>query len=326
MTVQPYPLRLTEQPGAAGSSRSLIRRVLRKPVPNATGSRCVSILGHAGQSVTNGSFAGRQLTQMTERHRSWLAGGADLTHLTSFVDSGEGTAVLMGDSRLICHVLWCADERSAHVLAGIDPAASIGSVTDPERLIRRPISPGDTIVIPAGMPHAFGPGILAFHLRVEAGPDQAAHEAVPTHGLSRFQGFNRRTICAAGKGYALERWKTTQPLRLEREDERWMFVTNLVGPVAIVWNGGSEPIAGGESRLLPASLRSLTLVPDGIAYVLCAYAPDLMQDIVAPLRLAGYRNDEIATVMSIDRASGPCVRVFGSDGRPPAACREPAAR
>lgn len=296
MTVLPYPLRLTEQIGEARDTRSRITRVLGKPAPGGTDSMSVSILGHPDQRVANGSFRSQRLTLVAERHQSWLKGETDLAHKASFVDSGEGTPVWVSGSTLICHVLWCANERSAHVLAGIDPGASAGAETDRDRLVRRSISPGDTIVIPAGVPHAAGPGILAYHLSVNAASDQVAHEPVPTHGLSRFHTFNRQTVCAAGSGFILERWKITQPLRLEREDDRWMFVTNLVGPVAIAWEGGSELVERAGSRLLPASLRSCTLIPDGIAYVLCAYVPDLVRDVVAPLRLAGYRDDEIATL------------------------------
>lgn len=304
MTTRPFPLRLTEHAGGARGASSLVSRVLRKPATDGTDSTSVSILGHAEQRVANGSFAGQRLAQVEDSHRAWLGGEADLAHRASFVDSGAGTSVQVNESTLIFHALWCADERSAHVLAGIDPAANAGSDTDPDRLVRGPINPGDTVVIPAGMPHAFGPGILAYRLSVGTAGDGWAQDPVPTHGLSRFEGFNRRTTCAAGEGFTLERWKITQPLRLEREDQRWMFVTNLVGPVAISWDGGAELIGRAESRLLPASLRSRTFIPDGIAYVLCAYVPNLMRDVVAPLRLAGYRDDEIAALGTMGSVLG----------------------
>lgn len=299
MTVRPYPIRLTEQPGDARAKRSLIGRVLRKPLPDATDSKCVSLLGHADQRVANGSLARQRLTQVATGQRSWLEGEATLSHRASFIDSGEGSSVQVSDSTLIFHVLWCVDDRSAHVLAGIDSGADTEIPTDPDRLIRRPISPGDTIVILAGTPHALRPGVLAYQLSVEATGDQGMPDPVPSHGLSRFHGFNRRTTCAASEGFALERWKITQPLRLEWPADRWMFVTNLVEPVAMSWNGGSELIGRAESRLLPASLRSITLIPNGIAYVLCAYVPHLVRDVIAPLRLAGYRNDEIAAVTTL---------------------------
>lgn len=205
----------------------------------------------------------------------------------------------IGGSTVVAHVLWCTDDRSAHVLAGIN-AASGGDKRIPEDdLVRRPVSPGDTLVIPAGMPYAFGPGILAYHLSVLAAPAGGSADPVLTHGLSWFDGFNRRTICAASPAFALERWKVTQLFRLERANPRWMFLTNLVEPVALSWEGGSDLIGRAESRLLPASFPSFTLVPDGVAYVLCAYVPDLERDVSAPLRLAGYRDAEIATIAAL---------------------------
>jgi mannose-6-phosphate isomerase len=272
----------------------LIRRVLRKSAPDGNDSSSVSILGHPDQRVMNGPFIGQRLDQVVASHRSWLVGEANLEHDASFEDHGGGTPVQVGRSTMVCHVLWCAGERSAHLLAGIDPAADDGSRTDPDRLVRRPVSPGDTITIPAGVPHAFGPGILAYHLSVPAAPNQRASHPVPTHGLAWFEGFNRRTICAGGPGFILERWKITQPLRVPRSGARWMFLTNLVEPVALAWPNGGDIIGRGESRLIPAGMGSLTLVPDGIAYVLCLSVPDLSRDVIGPLRRAGYRDDEIA--------------------------------
>jgi hypothetical protein len=46
------------------------------------------------------------------------------------------------------------------------------------------------------------------------------------------------------------------------------------------------------------------VVPDGIAYVLCLYVPDLARDVVAPLRRAGYRDDEIAGVVALPDGGG----------------------
>lgn len=304
--VRPYPLRLTEQVSDASGAPSLISRVLRKSLPGGNDGPSVAILGHPDQRVTTGPFAGTTLPRLAAAHPEWLGGDSGITHRASFEDHGGGTSVQVTGSILICHILWCAEERSAYVLAGIDPAASERkeNETGADHLIRRPVSPGDTLVIPARMPHAFGPGILACHVSVLTTPDRDAPVPGPTHGLSRFEGFNRRTICAAGPGFILERWKITQPLRLHRGDARWMFMTNLVEPVALTWDGGSELVGRAESRLLPALLQTCTLIPDGIAYVLCGYVPDLVSDVVAPLRLAGYRDDEIAILGNMRPALG----------------------
>lgn len=301
MTVRPYPLRLSERPEGTLAAPSLIGQVLRKTMGSEGHARSVSILGDPEQRVLDGPFAGAPLRRLAETHPSWLQGDAAIAVCASFHDHGGGTPVEIAGSTIVVHILWCADDRSAHVLAGID-AARDDSVTVEDDLIRRPVSPGDTLVIPAGMPYAFGPGILAYHLTVPAaptGPVEGSSVPAPTHGLSWFDGYNRRTVCAASPAFALERWKITQPLRLKRAHPRWVFLTNLVEPVAISWEGGSDLIGRAESRLLPASLPPFTLIPDGIAYVLSVSVPDLEHDVVAPLRLAGYRNDEIAAIATL---------------------------
>lgn len=295
MTVRPYPLRLTEHPEGSLAAPSLIGRVPHKTMGGESHARSVSILGDPEQRVLDGPFSGTSLRRLAGAHPSWLQGDAAIAVHVSFHDHGEGTPVEIAGSTVIVHILWCADEHSAHVLAGIDAAEDDDGIPGDD-LIRQPVSPGDTLLIPAGMPYAFGPGILAYHLGVPAAPVGGSADPVPTHGLSWFDGYNRRTICAASPAFALERWKITQPLRLERADPRWVFLTNLVRPVAISWEGGSDLIGRAESRLLPASMPSFTLIPDGIAYVLCVTVPDLERDVVAPLRLAGYRNDEIAAI------------------------------
>ena len=250
-------------------------RVLRKPAPTGPDCLSISILGHADQRVANGKFAGHPLGAVMARQRSWLEGEAELSHRASFVDTGEGTPVRLADSTVICHALWCMNDRSAYVLAGVDPMAQHDTGIEPDRLVRRSISPGDTITIPAAESYAVGPGVLAYRLSVPTPPGQEAPAPVPSHGLSRFDGFNRRTICAAGPGFLLDRWKITQPLRLQRGRDRWMFVTNLVDPIALTWDGGSDLIGRAESRLLPASLPECTFIPSGVAYILTVSVPDL---------------------------------------------------
>jgi mannose-6-phosphate isomerase len=70
----------------------------------------------------------------------------------------------------------------------------------------------------------------------------------------------------------------------------------LVDPVGLTWNGGTDLVARAESRILPAALREVTVVPDGLGYVLVCYVPDLAADIVGPLKEAGYGDEEIAAL------------------------------
>lgn len=212
----------------------------------------------------------------------------------AFVDATGGRPPRAGPGATAFHVLWCRDEPTAVVHAGMDHG---------DELIPYPIAPGDTLYVPPCRPFAVGPGILGYEVSSvtatrEAGPD--VRQPLPSHGLERFEGYNRRTVCAAGPELVLERWKVTQPLTLPLPADRPLFVTNLVEPMAIVWHGGSDLIGRAESRLLPPGLRSCTLIPDGLGYLLVSHVPERIEDVVGPLRAAGHDDAAIAALGELD--------------------------
>jgi mannose-6-phosphate isomerase len=63
------------------------------------------------------------------------------------------------------------------------------------------------------------------------------------------------------------------------------------------WPGGSEILSRTASRLLPEGTGRITIVPDGLGYVLIGSVPDLASDVVLPLRRAGYDNQTIAALV-----------------------------
>lgn len=262
MTVDAQPLRPPSQiePGAHGGH--LIRRVLRREgIPDDGVSAVVEI------------------------------DDPELTPIrAAFIDASGGRPALTRSGVGAFHVLWCRDEAHASVRIGQDD--------DGDRATQR-ISPGDTIYVPAGQLLAVGPGILGYEVSSRRSRHRAETDHLhpaPTHGLERFEGYNRCTVCAAGPDLALERWKVTQPLLLMISAGQPLFVSNLVEPMAIVWHGGSDLIGRAESRFLPPGLGACTFIPDGLGYLLVTYVPDLLADVVTPLREAGYSDAAIATL------------------------------
>ncbi len=208
----------------------------------------------------------------------------------ALVDASGGRAARTRRGATAFHCLWCRDERNAAVWVGS------GSEAAPSR---HSISPGDTVYLPGDSSCAIGPGILGYEVwstMPKAHPGTDAFRPIPTHGLERYEGYNRQTVCAAGPHLALERWKVTQPLALPVPDGRALFVTNLVEPMAIVWRGGADLIGRAESRLLPPGLGICTFIPDGLGYLLVSYVPDLLADVIDPLREAGHTDAAIATI------------------------------
>lgn len=216
---------------------------------------------------------------------------------SAFIDATGGRPAQTRFGATAFHALWCHDEPNAFV--GFEGEDDEGPI------VQHRISPGDSVYVPAGCPFALGPGILGYEVTsiAAAGSSPSSRAAsVPTHGLERFEGYNRRTVCAAGPDLVLERWKVTQPLPLHWPMDRALLVTNLVEPMAIVWHGGSDLIDRAESRLLPAGLQSCTFIPDGLGYLLVSYVPDLLTDVIVPLREAGYSDSAIATLGNLDAA------------------------
>lgn len=215
-------------------------------------------------------------------------------HVASYVDATRPTPIQPADGPVAVHILWTVPGNWTEVGVGGDHPGF------PD-MIGHEVQAGETVLVPAGSRYQIGADIVAFVFAAppaaapgEAGPSRSGN--APTHGLNLFSDYNRRTICAAQGDLLLERWKLTQPLDLPLRDDRWHYLTNLVEPVAMTWQGGLEVLQRTESRFLPAGMERITLVPDGLGYVLIGTVPNLRRDVVAPLRRAGYERAAIAAL------------------------------
>jgi len=223
--------------------------------------------------------------------------GGHISHVAAYIDASFQTPAYVSEGTTVVHVLWTAPRTRAEMFAGLDPCIET-------ELMGYEVYPGDTATIPKRVPYALRAGIVAFAFgsaRSQPTTDPAAVSRSPlpqppNHGLDLFDRFNRRTICAAHEGLLLERWKISLPLDLSLKPDRWHYLTNLVAPVALNWPGGSMLLKRTESRFLPRGLDRITIVPDGLGYVLIGSIPNLMPDVVIPLRRAGYDRSAIASL------------------------------
>jgi hypothetical protein len=169
----------------------------------------------------------------------------------SLSDSGDGSDMAIAGRDLALHLLWARDEANAWIDVGGKGAL--------------PVAPGDTLTLASGTPFRVGPGLLLAEI---GGPLASAPRpgAVvgPTHGIERFDGYNRQTLCASTPDFSLERWKVTQPLALRGD----AAIVNLVQPMALSWPGGTDLLRRGELRVIPSLLDRVTLYPDGLGYAL----------------------------------------------------------
>jgi mannose-6-phosphate isomerase len=187
---------------------------------------------------------------------------------------------------------------------------------------RHPVRAGDTVYVPGGIIHTFGPDTLIFEVQqtsdlgqfvmpedlygnrlseeewdanINATLDELKRDYLPrpNPGLVVQDGPNRRVMCCAGPHFALERWTLTGPYTEPAHPERCLTLSNVGDPVRIEYGGGTERLERAESCILPAAIGEVSLIPEGESSLISCYVPDLERDVISPLRASGYSDEEI---------------------------------
>ncbi|HEX2728481.1 MAG TPA: type I phosphomannose isomerase catalytic subunit [Rubrobacteraceae bacterium] len=295
--------------------------------------------------VKNGEYAGRTLHDLVTGFPDELVGegwrGPHFPLLEKFLDASHLLPVHLHPDDATArekhgephgkteawHILWAA--RDASILAGVKEGVGREELReaflaeDHEAVMpRRPVQTGDTVYVPGGIIHTFGPDTLIFEVQqtsdlgqfitplglygerlddatwranIDAALDELRTDYIPrpNPGLVLEDGANRRALCAAGPHFALERWTLTEPYTEPAHPRRCMTLSNVGDAVEIESGGGAETLTRGESCILPASIGEVRLTPEGASSLVVCYVPDLDLDVIAPLREAGYADDEI---------------------------------
>jgi mannose-6-phosphate isomerase len=228
------------------------------------------------------------------------------------------------------HILWAADD--AKILAGVENDLSRKELIaafkaeDYEAVMpRHKIRAGDTVYVPGGILHTFGPDTLILEVQqtsdlgqfvmpfdlygnrlgeeewdanIEATLDELKTDFLPrpNPGLVVEDATNRRDLCCAGPHFALERWMLAETHTDPSHPRRFLTLSNVgEGPVELEYENGSETLGRAESCVLPAAIGEVRAVPSGTgeASLVACYVPDLERDVVGPLREAGYSDEDI---------------------------------
>lgn len=318
----------------------------------------ISDYAHTSGHIVEGPRAGHTLHELVMSHpeevvgKGWsgvhfplLAKFLDATHmLPVHLHADDETARRLHDAphgkTEAWHILWCADD--ATILAGIKPGTSREEMVaafreqDYDRVMPRyPIHPGDTVYVPGGILHSFGPDTLIFEIQQTSDlaqsvmptdlagnrlPEDIWEQNIqatmaelktdflpkPNGGLKKVNhapNGNRFSVGAAGPHFALERWSLVAPHRHTAQAGRCLTLSNLGPVVSIAFNGGVTTLGQAESCIIPAALGAFTLVPDNPTALIACYVPDLATDIVRPLREAGHGDEAIAALGEIPSAA-----------------------
>jgi mannose-6-phosphate isomerase len=106
-------------------------------------------------------------------------------------------------------------------------------------------------------------------------------------------GENSVSYILASKYFALERIDLESAHAIACTGDKFCILTQIEGESTVSSGRHAEKLYPGHTCLLPASLGTVSVTPNGRCSILKAYVPDLMRDIVNPLRGAGVSDRDI---------------------------------
>lgn len=302
----------------------------------------------ARATILNGEFAGQSFHDVVMQYPEEIVGegwnGPHFPLLAKFLDASnmlpvhlhaddETAAVVYAEPNgksEAWHILWA--DPNAVILAGIKKGASDDDLVAAFKrqdydavMYAYPIAPGDTVYVPGGVLHSFGPNTLIFEIQqtsdlaqnvmpVDLLGNQYPEEQwdrniaqtlaelkrdylpVPNPGLTVSKGQNHYRSCCAGPYFALERWSLRETHREPAHPHRCLTISCIGDPVNLHYSGGSLTLQRATSCVVPAALGEFSIEPDGAGDLIVCYIPDLAEDIVAPLEAAGYSDEQIAAL------------------------------
>jgi len=331
--------------------RAIADRLGRDDLPDGRVAETweVSDVDGMASVVVDGPWAGTSLRALVTEHpdevvgRGWRGGrGAAFPVLTKFIDATgmlpvhlhaddataqrlEGTPTGKTEA---WHVLEAAPGATAlcGTRDGVDADRLREALLagDPDAVMRRlPVRPGETIYVPGGTLHSFGPHTLVYEIeqtsdvvqhampwRMEDGSalsdeEQRANieallaewdpaprpEFRPGLAVGVDDGVTRVVLCA-GPYFALERWRVSGTARLGVDTAT--VLSNVGAPVRLHTGDHEETLGAARTVLLPAAVGEVVI--DGPADVLTGYLPDLERDVREPLLAAGHGQAPIAAL------------------------------
>ncbi|MBF6175805.1 type I phosphomannose isomerase catalytic subunit [Nocardia blacklockiae] len=346
-----YPLRLgVTAKSLVFGGHAISRRLGKTGIPDwsiAETWECSDVDG-VGARVRNGPLAGRTLRQLVAEYPEELMGegwtGDYFPVLTKFIDAAgtlpihlhadDDTARRLEGQRNgkteAWHILSAAPGATAlcGVQKGVDAERLRAALRDQDfdSILRRlPVSAGETIYVPGGTLHSFGPDTLiyeieqtsdiqqhAMHWNMEDGSpvsdeqfdtniDRLMQEVRLDHRPEFEPGLKitvddgvQRVFLCAGPYFALERWQVGSARPARHTFATAQILTNVGAPVRIRTGGFHEELGSAQSLLLPAGCGWVEIL--GPADALFGYLPDLERDVDTPLRAAGYSQARIAAL------------------------------
>lgn len=325
----PYPLRLTYgvRPYAFGA-RAIAERLGKTGLPDGVVAETWEVSDHRSEPalVVDGPYRGRPLGALVQAHpdalvrRGWR--GPHLPLLLKFLDAAHALPVHVHPDDAVAamrygepngkdeawHVLWAAP--GATVLVGLRDGVVRSDLRaallagEAERVMRRyPVRTGDTVDVPAGVLHTFGPDTLILEVQqtsdlaehamphdvfgralgqatweagVDATLDLLTSDAAPRPSPGRVLRDDAQARAIEGcrnARFVLERWHVRASMRRRFGEGGFVTLSNVGAPLEVVTPDASVVLERASSCLLPAALGTVELRPSGEADLVVCYEP-----------------------------------------------------
>jgi mannose-6-phosphate isomerase len=219
-------------------------------------------------------------------------------------------------------------EPTARLLLGVKPGsdkakflAALASHTVEDLFVAHAVRAGDTFFVPAGTPHTIGANMILCEVqeysdltyrmydydRVDAYGKRRELHIEKALEVTQFaescggrvaslplpNGPVKKTLLAACRYFATERWEFRATVQTETIADRFDIFVVLEGTGSIHWHGAPLTYSRGQCWLVPASLGRFSLQPEQSTSVIRTYVPDLAE-LCAGLRNAGVNDAQLA--------------------------------
>jgi mannose-6-phosphate isomerase len=323
-----YPLLLTYGIRRYAFGKRLIADFLGKTgLPDGIIAETWEVSDHDDEPATvlNGAYRGRRLRELVEAfpdevvRQGWS--GPHLPLLVKFLDASHALPVHVHPDDAAArerygapngkdeawHVVWAAP--GASVLVGVRPGVDRAALRAAFRagayddvLLRYPVATGDTVLVPGGVLHAFGPDTLIVEVQQTSDlaesvmPDDVYGQALapdawadgieralaiatsearprPERGTVVEEGALRRTVGCRGARFVLERWSFGGAVRATPGEGGFVTLTNVGDAVDVEGPWGAVTLERAASCLLPGAVGEVGLRPRGVGDLVVCFEP-----------------------------------------------------
>ncbi len=311
----------------AFGARAISERLGKAGLPEGIIAETWEVSDHDDEPavVLNGVYRGRKLRELVAAFPDEVVrpgwSGPHLPLLVKFLDASHRLPVHVHPDDAAArtryaspngkdeawHVVWAAP--GASILAGVRPDVDPSALRAAFRagayddvLLRHPIAAGDTVLVPGGVLHGFGPDTLIVEVQQTsdlsesvmpddvygrplaadawtAGLERALAIATsdacprPQPGIAVADGALRRAVGCRSERFVLERWTLSAAATVAPGEGGFVTLTNLGDAVDVEHPAGVVTLPRATSCLLPATLGEVGLHPSGHGDLVACFEP-----------------------------------------------------